>query len=82
MISIYIIGSVFPLIAYFFLPIPVALPVSFRLTLLALVMVGILKGKLANLNLIRSVSEIVLVGILSTLGGYLLGAAIPRLFGY
>ncbi|HEU5366927.1 MAG TPA: VIT1/CCC1 transporter family protein, partial [Ktedonobacterales bacterium] len=78
----YIIGSIFPLIAYFFLPIPLALPVSFGLTVLALVMVGIIKGKLANLNLLRSTLEIVLVGALSALGGYLLGTFIPHLLGF
>lgn len=78
----YIVGSIFPLIAYFFLPVPIALPVSFALTLLALVMVGIVKGRLTNLNLVHSVLEIVVVGAASALGGYLLGTIIPYLFGY
>ncbi len=65
----YIVGSIFPLIAYFFLPIQVALPVSFALTLLALVIVGYRKGKLADLNLTRSILEVVLVGALSAAGG-------------
>lgn len=78
----YIIGSIFPLIAYFFLPVPVALPVSFGLTLLALIIVGLIKGKLTHLNLVRSVLEVVVVGSLSALGGYLIGSVIPRLLGY
>lgn len=78
----YIIGSIFPLIAYFFLPVPTALPISFVLTLLALVIVGIIKGKLANLELMRSVLEIVVVGTVSAGGGYLLGTIIPHLLGY
>lgn len=78
----YIIGSIFPLIAYFFLPVPTALPVSFGLTLLALVIIGIIKGKLANLKLLRSVLEIVVVGTVSAGGGYLLGTIIPHLLGY
>ena len=77
----YIVGSIVPLIAYFFLPVPVALPISFGLTLLALVIVGIIKGKLTHLNLMRSVFEIVVVGSLSALGGYLIGSVIPRLLG-
>lgn len=48
---------------------------------LALVIVGIIKGKLAQLNLFRSTLEIVLVGILSAGGGYVLGTLIPKLFG-
>jgi vacuolar iron transporter family protein len=78
----YIIGSVFPLIAYFFLPIPIALPVSLVLTVLALVIVGIIKGRLANINLVRSALEVVVVGTASALGGYLLGNVIPHLFGF
>jgi VIT1/CCC1 family predicted Fe2+/Mn2+ transporter len=78
----YIVGSIFPLIAYFFLPVQSALPVSLVLTFVALVAVGVIKGKLASLNLVRSVIEIVVVGTVSALGGYLLGTLIPRLFGY
>jgi predicted membrane protein (TIGR00267 family) len=78
----YIIGSVFPLIAYFFFPIPIAFPLSLCLTVLALIIVGIIKGKLAELNLFRSTIEIVLVGILSASGGYILGTLLPKLFGF
>ncbi len=78
----YLAGSIFPLIAYLFLPVSQALPVSIVLTALALVIVGIIKGRLANLRLLWSVREVVAVGVLSAGGGYLLGVLIPRLFGY
>ena len=78
----YIIGSIFPLIAYFFFPINIAFPLSLCLTVLALIIVGIIKGKLAELNSFRSTIEIVLVGILSAGGGYILGTLIPKLFGF
>lgn len=78
----YIIGSIFPLIAYFFFPITIALPFSLGLTVLALIIIGIIKGKLAELNLLRSTLEIVIVGILSAGGGYILGALLPKLFGF
>jgi VIT1/CCC1 family predicted Fe2+/Mn2+ transporter len=78
----YLVGSFFPLIAYFFLPIDEALPVSLVLTFFALVIVGIIKGKLASMNLWRSILEIVVVGAVSAAGGYLLGSLIPHLFGY
>ena len=78
----YIIGSIFPLIAYFFFPINIAFPLSLCLTVLALIIVGIIKGKLAELNLFRSTIEIVIVGILSAGGGYILGTLIPKLFGF
>ena len=78
----YLVGSIFPLIAYFFFPIAVALPISLGLTFLALIAIGVIKGRLAHLNLLRSVLEIVAVGTVSALGGYLLGNTIPRLFGF
>jgi hypothetical protein len=49
----YIVGSIVPLVAYFFFPIPIALPLSLVLTFVALVVVGIIKGKLASMNLVR-----------------------------
>jgi vacuolar iron transporter family protein len=78
----YIVGSIFPLVAYFFLPLQAAFPVSLALTVLALILVGVIKGNLANLNLVRSSVEVVLVGGASAAGGYLLGTLIPHLFGY
>jgi predicted membrane protein (TIGR00267 family) len=78
----YIAGSIFPLIAYFFLPVQRALPVSIGLTVLALIIIGIVKGKLANLQLVGSALEVVVVGAFSAGGGYLLGVVVPRLFGY
>lgn len=78
----YLIGSFFPLIAYFFLPINQALPVSIALTVVALIIVGFIKGRLANLRLIISILEVVVVGGLSALGGYVLGVFIPHLLGF
>ena len=77
----YIVGSIFPLAPYFFLSVRNALPVSILLTVLALVIVGFIKGRLANLHLVRSVVETVVVGGASAGGGYLLGTLIPQLFG-
>jgi VIT1/CCC1 family predicted Fe2+/Mn2+ transporter len=78
----YLIGSIFPLIAYFFFKPAMALPISLVLTFIALIAVGYIKGKLASMNLLRSIVEIVLVGVLSAGGGYVLGTYIPRMFGY
>jgi VIT1/CCC1 family predicted Fe2+/Mn2+ transporter len=78
----YLIGSIFPLISYFFLPVPVALPISLVLTFFALVAIGVIKGKLASMNLWRSVIEIVAIGTLSAGGGWLLGTVLPQLLGY
>jgi len=78
----YLVGSIFPLIAYFFFPPRIALPISLVLTFVALVAVGIIKGKLASMNVVRSIVEIVVVGLLSAGGGYVLGTFIPHMFGY
>jgi len=78
----YIIGSIFPLAPYFFLAVPQAIPVSLTLTFVALLAIGTLKGKLARLNVPRSILEIVLVAAVSAGGGYLLGNAVPRWLGY
>jgi VIT1/CCC1 family predicted Fe2+/Mn2+ transporter len=78
----YILGSIFPLAAYFFLPVPEAIPVSLVLTFVALVIIGTIKGKLAQLNIVRSIAEIVVVAAVSAGGGYLLGTFIPQWLGY
>ncbi|HLY64682.1 MAG TPA: VIT1/CCC1 transporter family protein, partial [Chloroflexota bacterium] len=68
--------------AYFFLPVPKAIPASLALTFVALLAIGVLKGKLASLNIIRSILEIMLVAAVSAGGGYLLGNAIPHWLGF
>ena len=78
----YIIGSIFPLVAYFFLPIMTALPVSLVLTVVALVAIGVIKGRLASINLLWSALEVVVVGVVSALGGYFLGTVVPHLLGF
>jgi VIT1/CCC1 family predicted Fe2+/Mn2+ transporter len=78
----YLIAAVIPLVAYFFLPIQAAFAASLVLTAVALLAVGLIKGRLARLNPVRSVLEVVLVGAVSGLGGYLLGNYLPGLFAY
>ena len=77
----YIVGSIFPLAPYFFLSVGTALPISILLTVVALVFVGLIKGKLASINLVRSVLEIVIVGGVCAGGGYVLGVIVPQLLG-
>ncbi len=77
----YMIASIVPLIAYFFLPIQTAFMVSLGLSFLFLVALGIFRGKLAKTNLLISALEIILVGTVSGLGGYFLGTFLPKLLG-
>jgi len=46
------------------------------------VIVGVIKGKLASMNLWTSILEIVVVGVASAGGGHLLGSLILHLLGY
>jgi vacuolar iron transporter family protein len=78
----YIVGSIFPLAAYFFLPVIEAIPVSLALTFVALLVIGAVKGRLAQLNVWRSILEILVVAAVSAGGGYLLGTYIPRWMGF
>ena len=78
----YLVGSIFPLIAYFFFPVPTAFPLSLLLTFVALVIIGVIKGRLASMNLVLSAFEVIVVGVVSAGGGYVLGTLIPRLLGY
>ena len=78
----YAIASTVPLVAYFFLPVGRAFVASLALSFVALVTIGIIKGKLANLSLTRSALEVVVVGSVSGLGGYFIGSYLPHLIGY
>ncbi len=78
----YMIASIVPLIAYFFLPIQQAYILSLILSILFLIILGLVRGRMAKVNLLISVIEILAVGIVSGLGGYYLGEWIPKLLGY
>jgi vacuolar iron transporter family protein len=78
----YLAGSLVPLMPYFLLRIPAALPTSIGATFLVLAGVGIVRGTLARIGLLRSALEVLAVGVLSGGGGYLLGLSLPRIFGY
>jgi len=78
----YLLGSLVPLMPYFVLEIRRALPTSIGLTFLVLAGIGIVRGTLARIGLLRSALEVVAVGVLTGGGGYLLGTLIPKLLGY
>lgn len=78
----YLVGSLVPLMPYFLLKIPTALPTSIGVTFLVLAGIGIVRGSLARIGLLRSALEVLMVGALTGGGGYLLGTFLPSLFGY
>ncbi len=54
-----------------------AFVVSVVLTIVALFVIGLVKGRLAAMSLWRSALEVVAIGAASAAGGYLLGSLIP-----
>ena len=75
----YICASMIPLLPYFFIEARTAIPYSIAITLLTLFGLGLLKGKVASLSYLKSGLEILLVGTVSGVGGYLLGTVLPQL---
>ncbi len=77
----YLLASLVPLGPYLFLAVRPAFVVSVTLTIVALLLIGLVKGRLAEMSLWRSAAEVVVIGVASALGGFLLGTLVPRLIG-
>jgi VIT1/CCC1 family predicted Fe2+/Mn2+ transporter len=82
MSSSYLAASIVPLIAYFFMPVDRAYLLSLLLSVLFLIILGLVRGRIAKVNLLISVVEILAVGVFSGIGGYYLGIWLPGIFGY
>jgi vacuolar iron transporter family protein len=77
----YLLASLVPLGPYLFLTVRPAFVLSVALTIVALFVIGLVKGRLAEMSLWRSVVEVVVIGLASAAGGYLLGTLVPHLIG-
>jgi VIT1/CCC1 family predicted Fe2+/Mn2+ transporter len=77
----YLLASLVPLGPYLFLAVRPAFVVSVALTIVALLLIGLVKGRLAVMSLWRSALEVVAIGLASAAGGYLLGTLVPHLIG-
>lgn len=73
----YFVASVLPVAPFLFLEAPQAWTASLLLTLVALASLGVLKGAATGLKVIPAVVEVVVLGVLSGVGGYLLGRVLP-----
>ena len=71
-----IAGSVVPLIAFLLMPVSSAVVGSVIFSILILFLVGVTKAKITRGNIIKNGLEIAVIGILSALAGYAIGAAI------
>jgi VIT1/CCC1 family predicted Fe2+/Mn2+ transporter len=76
----YAVAALIPLWPYFVFPMSVALPVSLACTGLALFGLGVLKGRVAHMALLRSGLQVLVIGGASAGIGYLIGTLGPRLF--
>lgn len=77
----YIIAALVPLFPYFFLNGAMAIASSILATFIALFIIGLIKGRVAKLPYLKSGLQILMVGALSGIGGYLLGTVLPRILG-
>ena len=76
----YAVAAVIPLWPYFFFGMHLAMALSLASTGIALVALGVLKGRVARLSLVRSGLQVLVIGALSAGIGYCIGVLGPRLF--
>jgi vacuolar iron transporter family protein len=75
----YLVAAIVPLWPYFFFRLNVALAVSLTCTLLALFSVGIAKGRITRLSLLRSGVQVMIVGSISAGIGFAIGHLVTTL---
>lgn len=78
--SMYLLAAAIPLWPYFFWSVSTALVISLVATGLALFGLGLLKGRVVGMALLKSGTQVLLVGGTSAAIGWLIGAFIPKLF--
>jgi vacuolar iron transporter family protein len=77
----YLGAAIVPLWPYFFFPLNVALTISLTSTLLALFAVGVAKGRVTRLSLLRSGLQVMIVGSISAAVGFAIGHLVTTLSG-
>ena len=77
----YLGAAIVPLWPYFFFCLNVALVTSLACTLLALFSVGVAKGRVTRLSLLRSGLQVMIVGSISAGVGYAIGHLVTTLYG-
>ena len=78
--GMYALAAVIPLWPYFVWSVSTALIVSLVATGIALFALGLAKGRVADMALLRSGLQVLVVGGGSAAIGYLIGVLVPRLF--
>ncbi len=75
----YLSAAFVPLSPYFFAVGPAAIIISMAATLLALFVIGLLKGKVAMLPYLKSGLQVTIIGAGAGIGGYFLGTFLPKI---
>jgi len=68
-----ILGSLIPLLPFFFLPVSYGIIMALTLSALALFITGTIKAKITKGNEFKSGIELLLIGMLAAIAGYLIG---------
>jgi VIT1/CCC1 family predicted Fe2+/Mn2+ transporter len=76
----YLGAAIVPLWPYFFFSLDVALAVSVGCTLLALFSVGVAKGRVTRLSLLRSGIQVMIIGSVSAAVGFAIGHAVTSIY--
>lgn len=76
--SAYAVAAAIPLWPYFIWEVGTALPISLGVTAIALFALGLVKGRVARLALVRSGLQVLLIGGASATIGYLIGSLMPE----
>lgn len=69
-------GSSVPLTPFLLLPVPAAAPIAMLLGGIVLAIAGVFRARAVGSNPVRASAEMVLIGLLSALAGYLIGLAL------
>ena len=77
----YLVAACIPLWPYLLLSLHTALVVSIACTLGALFMLGIAKGRIARMSLMRSGAQVAVIGSVSAAIGYLIGHVVTSIAG-
>jgi VIT1/CCC1 family predicted Fe2+/Mn2+ transporter len=78
--GMYLLAAVIPLWPYFFWSVSTALVISLAATGVALFALGLIKGRVVGMALLKSGTQVLLVGGTSAAIGWLIGVFIPELF--
>ena len=75
-----LIGSIIPILPFFFLPVGISMIYSLVISAIVLFLAGVIKARITIGNPIKAGFEMMLVGILAALAGYLIGAALGAVY--